>query len=65
LVAGAIAASAGLFLLAHLLSPSQSVLAHRRWQRQPRLLVADNTLILHLITHEGTDRSRRESAVAP
>ncbi len=64
-VAGAIAASAGLlFLLAYLFSPYQGVLAHRRQQQRQRLQFAQDTLILHLITHEGTDRSGQESAVA-
>jgi manganese/zinc/iron transport system permease protein len=64
-VAGAMATSAGiLFSLAFFLAPEQGVVARARRQRRQRARFAVETLLVHLLNHEGTAAQADESEVA-
>jgi len=63
-VAGAIATMTGvLFGLALLFSPSQGLVAKARLRRQQRVQFAADTLVVHLMQHEGTSAAEDECRV--
>jgi manganese/zinc/iron transport system permease protein len=64
-VAGAMATMAGiLFGLAFLFAPEQGLVARARRQARQRRRFAVETLIVHLLNHEGAQNEATESAVA-
>ena len=61
-IAGCMAAAAGLFfMLAFLFAPDRGVLAVARRKRRQRWEFARAMLAIHLLHHEGTPESARES----
>ncbi len=64
-VAGAMATAAGLlFGLAYFLAPEQGLFARARRQRRQRASFAVDTLLVHLLNHEGTTTQADESHIA-
>ena len=64
-VAGAMATAAGLlFGLAYFLAPEQGLFARARRQRRQRASFAVDTLLVHLLNHEGTATQAEESRIA-